>query len=158
MAAREVPQGLTRNLSVTVDRPQGVDEKEERDTKGLLLGFVDAKASRDPSLSTAHSHVLSDALSQVDSDSECDTPRVVERTDVAAVRIGRELAEIADDMDKSARENLDGLFSDFLPVLGSPKLAYELFLSTAKRTFEWNESGVGECCELSRYLTVCDVR
>lgn len=158
MAVKQVPQELlTRSFSVTVDRPDGVNENEERETKGLLLGFVDFKASRDPNLSATHSHLLSDALSQVDSDCESDTRRpVVESTDAAAVRIGRELAEIADDMDQRAEENLEGLFSDFLPVLGSPSLAYQLFLNTAKRTFEWNESGVGECCEWIRSPFVCN--
>ena len=160
MAAKQVPQEpLTRSFSVTVDRTDGVNENEERETKSLLLGFVDVKASRDPSLSAAHSHLLSDALSQVDSDCESDTRRpAVESTDAAAVRIGRELAEIADEMDQQAEKNLDGLFSDFLPVLGSPSLAYKLFLNTAKRTFEWNESGVGECCEWIRFTSVCHVR
>ena len=160
MAAKQVPQELlTRSFSVTVDRPDGVNENEERENKSLLLGFVDVKASRDPSLSAAHSHLLSDALSQVDSDCESDTRRpAVESTDAAAVRIGRELAEIADEMDQQTEKNLDGLFSDFLPVLGSPSLAYQLFLNTAKRTFEWNESGVGECCEWIRFTSVCNVR
>lgn len=149
-AGREVPKnlGLNRSLSVTVERPEGVDEKEERDTKGLLFGFVGVKAYKDHSLSDAHSLLLSDALSQVDSDIECDTPRVVDGADTEPERIGKELAEIADEMDERAKENLDGLFSDFLPVLGSPSLAYKLFLNTAKRTFEWNESGIGKCREL----------
>ena len=138
--------GLNRSLSVNLDLPEGVNEREERDTKGLLFGFVVVKASKDHSLSDAHSRLLSDALSQVDSDLECDTPSVVEGTDTEPERIGKELAEIADEMDQRAKESLDSLFSDFLPVLGSPTLAYNLFLNTARRTFEWNERGVGECC------------
>ena len=144
MASRQFRPGVSRSFSVTLERPEGVNEKEESDTRGLLLGFVNARASSDTSLSTAHSDMLSDALSQVGSDRESDRPPVVETADATAERLGKQLAEIADEMDERAKESLDSLFSDFLPVLGSPSLAYNLFLNTARRIFEWNDSGAGE--------------
>lgn len=117
---------------------ENVTTKEEGETRGLLLGFIGEMIHRDANMSVKQAEVMTEAMTRASTLTSPSTD-MGEEYDEVVVKIGRDLAGIARDMSRRGEEEVDAVVSD---LLGTPSLAYKMFVRVAARIVEWNETGI----------------
>ena len=152
MAEKFARQKLKRTLTTQSSLDQNVDvsKKEVNETEGLLLGFMRVMVSKDSEMSTDQTRVMSEALARVEGQSKisvygqgkgASTDSMEENYDDTPVQIGQQLAGVANEISRKGGEDVDAVVSD---LLGTPSLAYKMFVNIAMKMVEWRDSGVGE--------------
>ena len=138
--ARIRGQLAVKGKAGSFEHNENVTTKEEGETRGLLLGFMGEMIHRDTNMSVKQTEVITEAMTRASTLTSPST-EMGEEYDEVVVKIGRDLAGIARDMSRRGEEEVDAVVSD---LLGTPSLAYKMFVRVAARIVEWNETGIGE--------------
>ena len=144
MAEKFARQKLKRTLTTqsSLDQSVNVSKKEVNETEGLLLGFMRVMVNKDSEMSTDQAKVMSEALARVEGQNKrASTDSKEENYDDIPVQIGQQLAGVANEISRKGGEEVDAVVSD---LLGTPSLAYKMFVNIAMKMVEWRDSGVGE--------------